>query len=1104
MLLKTTPFLLLALLFCVFSYAQTEDKTLLLRSPSISQDHIVFAYASDIWLADKDGNYPRRLTVDEGVEENPVLSPDGKWVAFSANYDGNLDVFVLPIEGGTPQRLTFHPALDRVRGWHGNKVIFASYRASFSQRFSQLFEIDLDGGLPKALPMPEAHQGAISPDGKYTAYIKNPDPTESTGTYRPFKGYRGGNTPKVWIFDNATYEIEEIPHANAINTYPVWLDEQLYFLSDRDGITNIYTYNQEDQSVRKISSHRNFDVKTLHSNGKELIYEQGGQIVLFDPVNGQSKEIHIFVKPDLPTRRVRYEDVEDNISNFAVSPTGKRALFEARGDILTAPAEKGDVRNLTTSPGVFERYPAWSPDGKWIAYFSDASGEYALHIIDQKGTEKPTIISLEDPTFYYTPVWSPDSKMLVFSDKNFQLYLLDIASKTIKKIDQGLFSTPNVQFNPSWSPDSKWVAYARQLENQLKAIFLYEVATGKTHQVTDGMSQVDFPAFGRGGKHLYFAASTNYGLNVSWLDMSNYEREVRSSLYAIVLSDEAPSPFAPESDEENIGNEDEEGGENEMSGEQDESGEGGEDGEGGEGGEGKEEEVEPVDIDLEGIEDRTIALPTPARVYSGLNGGVKDKLFYLESVDNQPGFTLHVYDLKKRESSVFMAGIFGYEISADGKKLIYAAPDNTYGIVNTMGKHKPGDGKVNLSDVQIKVDPVKEWGQIYNEVWRIERDFFYVENLHGVDWAATKRKYQKFLPYVGHREDLNYLLSEMMGELVIGHNYVGGGDFPEIDEVNTGLLGADYALDNGFYQIERIFSGLNWNPTFRAPLTEPGVDVNEGDYLLEVNGEALTAQDNIYELFRNTVDKQTILTLNDRPTLDGARQVTVVPIGSEANLRNMAWVEGNRQKVDELTNGRVAYVYLPNTGQGGYTFFNRYYFSQLDKEAIIIDERFNGGGSAADYIIDLLDRELMNYWGTRSGRPSTTPGAAIFGPKVMIINEYAASGGDLLPYLFREKDMGELIGKRTLGILIGIYSYPQLIDGGFATAPRLGIFDKEGNWIIENEGVHPDIEVEMTPKAVIEGRDPQLEKAVEVILKKLDKTEDTKMKKPKGPKRARK
>ena len=491
------------LLLCCYALpAHTqEDPTLLLRSPSSSQEHIAFAYASDIWLANKKGDYPRRLTVHEGVEENPILSPDGKWVAFTANYDGNYDVYVLPVEGGNPKRLTFHPSLDRVRGWNGDKVIFASYRESFSQRFSKLFEVNLKGGFPRALPMPEAHQGTISPNGKYTAYIKNPDPTESTGTYRPFKGYRGGNTPKVWIFDNQTFEIEEVPHGNAINTHPVWLGNKLYFLSDRDGITNIYTYNQKDQSVRKISSHRDFDVKTLHSNGKELIYEQGGQIVLFDPNGGISEQIHVFIKPDLPTRRVRYENAQDNISNFAVSPTGKRALFEARGDVFSVPKEKGDVRNLTQTPGVFERYPAWSPDGKSIAYFSDASGEYQLHLIDQKGENEPQIISFENPTFYYAPIWSPDSKKIVFSDKNFNLYILDVETKVSKKIDSGLFSTPSVQFNPSWSPDSKWVAYSRQLENQLKAIFIYEVATGRSYQITDGMSQADYPAFSRDGKY---------------------------------------------------------------------------------------------------------------------------------------------------------------------------------------------------------------------------------------------------------------------------------------------------------------------------------------------------------------------------------------------------------------------------------------------------------------------------------------------------------------------------------------------------------------------------------------------------------------------------
>ena len=1075
-----TLWLVLSLIHTAF--AQSGEPTLLLRHPSASEQHIAFAYASDIWIANKDGSAPRRLTVHEGAEIYPVLSPDGQWVAFTGNYDGNYDVYVVSTLGGMPRRLTYHPGPDYVRGWHGEKVLFSSYRETYSNRFSRMYEVGLNEALPTALPMPEAHQGSISPDGKFTAYIKNPDPTEGNGTYRPFKGYRGGNAPKIWIFDNETFEVEEIPQDGSVNTHPVWADNTVYFLSDRNGRMNIFAYDRDAKAVRQITNHQEYDVKTLHSNGTELTYEQAGRIHRLTLRGREPQLLPIVLNPDLPTRRPRYEEGAEQIHSFQASPTGKRAVVEARGDIFTIPTDKGDIRNLTGTPGVFERFPAWSPDGQYIAYFSDASGEYQLMIIGQQGMEEPKVIPIEEPSYFYAPAWSPDSKKLLFADKNFRLYWLDVESSALHLIDTDTYSVPDQSFNASWSPDSKWITYARQLDNHLKAVFVYELSSGKPHQVTDGMSHADFPVFSRDGQYLFFAASTNYGLNAGWLDMSSYERDVASSLYAVVLSKENTSPFKPESDEEEqkkAEKEKEEPATDKTSA----------------------EEVSPVSIDLENILDRIVALPTPARAYSSLDGSVADKLLYLEQVDNQPGFKLQAFDMKKRESETMMDGITGYGVSADGKKLIYAANDNTYGMVDADSKGSVGDGKLNTDGMKVYVDPVKEWKQMFNEVWRIERDFFYVKNMHGVDWAAVKQKYEPFLPYVGHREDLNYLFSEMMGELVVGHNYVGGGDFPDIEEVNTGLLGADYSIENGYYRISRIFSGLNWNPGFRAPLTEPGVAVNEGDYILAIDGESLSGDENIHRRFRNTVGKQVVLTVNGQPSMAGARQITVVPIDDDSNLRNMAWVEGNRKKVDEMTGGRVAYVYLPNTGGGGYTFFNRYYFSQLGKEAVIIDERFNGGGSAADYIIDLLDRKRMNYWGTRAGKVQTTPMAAIFGPKALIINEYAASGGDLLPFLFKEKGLGPLIGKRTLGILVGIYSYPQLMDGGFSTAPRLGIFNKAGEWIIENEGVSPDIEVEMTPKAVIEGKDPQLERAVEEILKELPKTPRQEMEKPAGPDR---
>lgn len=1075
--MKKFLFLLILFFSGIIGYSQTAGETLLLRSPSVSDSTVVFNYASDVWITGIEGDDAKRLTVDEGVESNPVISPDGKWVAFTGSYDGNTDVYVIPSGGGTPLRLTSHPSSDIVRGWNGNEeIIFSSSRESNSGRYAKLFTVDREGGLPQSMAIPEAHQGNISPDGNYVAYIKNPDPNEGRGNYRPFKHYRGGNTPKIWIFNRETHEIEEIPHEGSVNTYPVWTnDGDVCFLSDRDGNTNVYRYSRENQDIKKLTDFEDFPVKTLHSDGEVLTFEQGGRVHLLNLSKDKHTTLHLEIKTDLPHTRSHYADGKDYIRNFNISPSGVRALMEVRGDIFTIPAEKGDIRNITETPGSHDRSPAWSPDGKKIAWFSDKSGEYQLMITDQKGEEQPTAISFEDPSFYHGPYWSPDSRKLAFYDKHLNLYVLDLETKEPEKIDQDIYANPYPKFTPDWSPDSKWITYTRRLENKLNAVFVYNVDTKQKTQLTDGMSEATYPTFSEDGQHLFFAASTDFGPNASWLDMTNYPHRITSSLYAVVLEKGMQSPFAPESDEETTN----------KNGEKEE----------------KEEDQKgaPVKIDFENIDQRIVSLPVPPRTYSGLDGSVEGKLLYREDVPDKPGFTLHAFDLKKEKSEVYLEGIRDYEVSADGSKMIYATLGNDYYLADTKAKPEPGKGQLDLSNLKVYVEPEKEWKQMFDEVWRIERDYFYVENMHGADWEAVKEKYKKFLPHVGHREDLNYLFAEMMSEMAVGHNYVGAGDYPGEEGVGTGLLGADFEIDNGYYRIEKIYSGLNWNPQFNAPLTQPGIDVQEGDYILEVNGKRITADENIYHSFQNTVDKQVKLKVNSEPSIEGAKEVTVVPVDSEMNLRTMNWVENNRKKVAEMTNGRVAYVYMPNTGDGGYTFFNRYYFSQLDKDAVIIDERFNGGGSAADYVINLLDREIMNYWGHRDGKVTTTPGASIFGPKAMIINEYAASGGDLMPFLFKEKELGKLIGKTTLGILIGIYGYPPLMDGGYLTAPRFGIFSKDGEWIIENEGVHPDIEVEMTPKKVINGEDPQLRKAVEVIMEELEDKETEKVKKPNPP-----
>ncbi len=905
-----------------------------------------------------------------------------------------------------------------------------------------------------------------------------------------FKLYRGGDMGRVWIFNTATQDVVEIPAAHAQNVRPVWVGNTVYFLSDRDGRRmNIYKYDILSKNIAQVTTYNDYDVKTLFSNGKEIAYEQAGKIFLLDPATGASTHIAVSISEDMPARRAHFAGAEEMIRNINISPTGIRAVMEIRGDIFTLPADKGDIRNITQTTAVNERDPAWSPDGKWIAYFSDESGEYTLKLRDQKAVKEAITIQLDSTGFYYHPVWSPDSKKICYADKSRKLYLVDIAEKKPVLIDYDVYSAFQPQINCSWSKDAKWIAYNKRVDNNLSAIFLYNVQNGKTTQITDARSEANYPAFSKDGKYLFFTASTNFGLNASWLDMSNFEHEVRSNIYAIVLSRKNPSILNPESDEEKVT--DEKQPSNTAVAPKT-------------GKRGKDIQADTasnaeVVIDLDNIDQRIVALPIPEKAMSALNATVEGHLYYLTQDYRAQHFTLNDYDIAGRKSEPKLSGIDAYFISNDGKKLMYSAA-NTYGIVNTADKIKTGDGKLNTAAVKVYVDPQQEWQQMFDEIWRIERDFFYVSNLHGVNVPAIKKKYGLFLPYVAHRDDLNYLFRDMLGELVVGHMFVGAGDYPEAKRISVGLLGADYEVTNGYYQFRKIYSGLNWNPSLTAPLTQPGIRVKEGEYLLAVNGIPLDAKTNIYSLFQNTAGQQTRLTVNNKPAMTGAREETVVPIPNEANLRMMNWVEGNRKKVDELSGGKIAYVYMPNTGEAGYDFFNRYYFSQLNKQGVIVDDRFNGGGSAADYVIDLLSRNIINYFNKRDGKPYPTPGAVIEGPKAMITNSYAASGGDLMPYMFQQKGLGPLVGTTTYGILIGITGYPVLMDGGYVTAPSIAIFGKDGKWIVENEGVHPDIEVENYPKEVIAGHDPQLEKAVEVVMKDIKPA--TELKEPPAPVRA--
>lgn len=1069
------------------------EKPLLLQQPTLSRTHIVFAFAGDLWIVGRDGGQAQRLTTGAGLETRPHFSPDGQMIAFTGEYEGNVDVYIVPATGGVPRRLTYHPEADVVVGWtpDGKQVLFRSNRNSHSPRFSRLFTMPLEGGFPTELPLPMAEEGAYSPDGSRLAYLpiaREPFPGEGQ-FFQAWKRYRGGMTTPIWIAKLADSTIEKIPRENSNDFNPMWIGNRIYFLSDRNGPVTLFAYDTATKRVTQVIRNDGLDIKSASAGPGAIIYEQFGSLHLFDLSSGQTKRLNIQVAGDVLSVRPRFEKITNRIVSAGLSPTGARAVFEARGEIVTVPAEKGNARNLTNTPGVAERDPAWSPDGKWIAYFSDESGEYQLHVRDQSGMGETRKINLGNPpSLFYSPTWSPDSKKIAYTDKRLNLWYVDLDKGTPVKVDTNTYENPWRMFDPAWSPDSRWIVYTKQLKNRLGTVFVYSVEEAKSYQITDGMSDARFASFDKSGKYIYFTTSTDVGPTTGWLDMSSFNRRVTRSAYIVVLRKDLPSPLAPESDEEKPPSEGQKSADAAASADKP----------------AEKKEPDKVTIDLENISQRILALPIPARNYTGMIAGKAGTIYLLEAelgitaLLGPTPVTLHKFELEKRKLDKMLEGISTFELSANGEKMLYRQGERWF-IAATGQPVKPGEGVLKLDEVEIRVDPRAEWNQMYREVWRIQRDFVYDPGWHGLDLRAAEQKYRPYVDGIAHRADLNYLFVEMLGELSLGHLFVAGGDLPPVPSVRGGLLGADYKIENGRYRFARVYNGENWNPQLRAPLTQPGVNVQAGEYLLAVNGRELRASDNIYSFFEGTADKQVVIRVGPDPGGANARDVTVVPVASEAGLRNMAWIEDNRRKVDQLSGGRLAYVYLPDTAVGGYTNFNRYYFSQIHKEGAIIDERFNGGGTAADYIIDYLRRPLMNYWTTREGEDFTTPVGSIFGPKAMIINEYAGSGGDLMPWMFRRAGIGPLIGKRTWGGLVGIYDYPPLIDGGQVTAPRVAFYSPDGQWDVENRGVAPDIEVEFDPAAWRAGRDPQLEKAVETVMEMLRKNPLPKPKKPAYP-----
>jgi tricorn protease len=1096
---KLTPAcfaLMLAAFFAIALSTSAQSKApLLLQTPTISSKQIAFVYGGDIWIVGRQGGEARRLVTGTDLETGPVFSPDGSMVAYSGDYDGNIDVYVVPSIGGDPKRLTYHPGPDIAIGWtpDGKSVLFRSHRDSTNDA-NKLFTVPLSGGLPTELPLSMAETGAYSPDGSHLAYVPifqwEPD----------WKLYRGGQTPPIWIANLADSSIVKVPREESNDRNPVWIGKTVYFLSDREGPVTLFAYDTDTQKVsREIENKNGFDISSASAGAGEIVYSQFGALHVFDPAAHRDQEVSVTVPGDMPQLLPHWTKVSKRILNSNISPTGARGVFEAHGDIFTVPAEKGDVRDITDTSGVAERDPSWSPDGKWIAYFSDASGEYALHVRDQKGLEPAKVISLGDPaSFYYSPVWSPDSKKIAFSDKQLHLWWVDIDKRTPVKVDTNLLEAEN-DFAQEWSPDSKWIVYTRILPNYLHAVFVYSLDSAKITQITDGMSDCQSPRFDKGGKYLYFSASTNTGLSAAGIDMSGDQHPVTSSVYLVVLRKDLPSPLLPESDDEKSSDvaapssdasgktPDKSAGKaaDKSAAEPDDQSVSKSDEKA-----AKPKEPPKVTIDFENILQRVLALPIPAANYFSLWAGREGELFVVNGPvvsldeDGPPQLTVSKFNLKTRKTDKIIEGPTVFALSANGEKMLYKQGDNWF--INDAAKPpEPGKGMLKIDQMEVRVVPHDEWSQMYREVWRIERDFFYDPHYHGLDLPAAEKEFSAYLPGIASRADLSYLFREMLSYISVGHMFVRGGAQPETPHVSVGLLGADYTIENGRYRFQKIYSGENWNPHLQAPLTQPGVNVKPGEYLLAVDGENLTDSDEIYKLFQETAGKQVVLKVGPNPDGSGSRDVTVVPIPSEDPLRNLDWIESNRRKVDEMSGGKLAYVYLPDTAGGGYTNFNRYFFAQVGKQGAVLDERFNHGGQLADYIIDYLRREPMDMVTTREGNHMIDPAMGIYGPKVMIINQFAGSGGDAMPWFFRKAKIGSLVGVRTWGGLVGIGGYPVLLDGGTVTAPRSAISNLNGDWEVEGHGIAPDIEVIQDPKLVREGHDPQLERAVAEAMQQL-------------------
>jgi tricorn protease len=1061
----------------------------LLRFPDIHGNQVVFSYAGDLWLVSSEGGEARRITTSPGLELFPHFSPDGKWIAFTAQYDGNFNVYVMPADGGgQPRQLTYVPDIgpvpermgpnNEVIAWtpDSKRIVFLSRRDTYNDWFGHLWTVSVDGGLPERLPIDRGGLLAFNSSGTEMVYNR------IFRNFRTWKRYTGGMAQKLSLWNFQTHAYEQLTNDEYTDTFPMWKGDTVYFCSDRgpEHRLNLYSLDLKSHATRQLTHFTDFDVEWPNLDGDRIIFQYGGWLYVYDTKSDKAQKITVRLDGDFDQARNHWDSTAKLIDSFDLSPEGKRAAFTARGDVYTVPAEHGSARNLTSTPGIREEDVAWSPDGRWVAYLSDRSGEQEIYIRPQNGMGAEEQITSGDNVFFMPVVWSPDSSKLLYANSSLQLFYVDIEDKKPVLIDTAKYGEIT---DYSWSPDSKWVAYAKVEENGYRAILLDSLVDGKISAVTTSFTDSFNPAFDSNGKYLYFLSNRTYNEVIGVYDM-DFANPDATKIYAVTLQASEPSPFAPQSDEEKPAAAKataESASTNAASA-------------------SKKEEAKPAfHIDLDGIQDRVVSLPAPPGNYGNLlaaDGRVYYSSFPTFGLSGPlpgAGPAIHVFDMEKRKDSVLFGGAFNYALSSNGKKLLYAAPGpegGKYGIIDAIPsgeEHHAGDGALDLSGLRADIDPRAEWKEMFNEAWRQERTYFYNKSMNGLDWKAIGDKYAALLPYVADRYDLTYVIGEMFGELSNSHMYVGGGDTPDLHPVNVGMLGVDFALDatSGRYKFAKILPGENWDAANRSPLTEPGVNVHEGEYLLAVNGHELRAPENPYALFVNTAGENVTLTVNDKPAMEGAREVVVRPLKEEYSLRELNWIETNREKVDKLSDGKIGYVYLPDMEGAGLNEFIRQYFPQIRKQGIIFDVRYNGGGFVDELILERLRRILVGMTSARNFAPSTVPTNVFYGYMACVTNHYAASDGDIFTYFFKMYKLGPVIGTRTWGGVRGIRGDIPLMDGGYVTRSEFSLYGVNSQWVVENHGVEPDYVVEDTPDKLAAGHDPQLEKAVDMLMEEI-------------------